>query len=193
MDILIALLVNFRDKGIVFIKTCCLLVLLCRDESIAQEISVKKRSIQDIKSVLNITERNYKLEAKRSKIKSTAENTTCHLAPVTPRKHAPHTVIRQGSVDVAQDPLQAVRLLVHRLGIASAANWDSVVEWPFQSSFKPFRARSLTLFLDWKQIHTWPFSHSMFLYNVMQTQCEFCLVFLATMKFCHLFRQCNRV
>lgn len=122
MDILIALLVNFRDKGIVFIKTCCLLVLLCRDESIAQEISVKKRSIQDIKSVLNITERNYKLEAKRSKIKSTAENTTCHLVPVTPRKHAPHTVIRQGSVDVTQDPLQAVRLLVHRLGIASAAN-----------------------------------------------------------------------
>ncbi|XP_044174469.1 abnormal spindle-like microcephaly-associated protein homolog isoform X2 [Acropora millepora] len=122
VDILIALLVNFRDKGIVFMKTCCLLVLLCRDESIAQEISVKKRSIQDIKSVLNITERNYKLEAKRSKIKSTAENTTCHLAPVTPRKHASHTVIRQGSVDVAQDPLQAVRLLVHRLGIASAAN-----------------------------------------------------------------------
>lgn len=122
MDILIALLVNFRDKGIVFIKTCSLLVLLCNDDSIAQEISVKKRSVQDIKSVLNITERNYKLEVKRNKIKSTAENTTCHLAPVTPRKHAPHTVIRHSSVDVAQDPLEAVRLLVHRLGIASAAN-----------------------------------------------------------------------
>lgn len=122
MDILIALLVNFRDKGIVFIKTCSLLVLLCNDDSIAQEISVKKRSVQDIKSVLNITERNYKLEVKRNKIKSTAENTTCHLVPVTPRKHAPHTVIPQSSVDVAQDPLEAVRLLVHRLGIASAAN-----------------------------------------------------------------------
>lgn len=122
MDILIALLVNFRDKGIVFIKTCHLLVLLCRDESIAQEINDKKKSVQDIKSVLNITERNYKLEAKRSKVKSTTDNTTCHLAPVTPRKHAPHAVTRQSSVDVAQDPLEAVRSLVHRLGIASVAD-----------------------------------------------------------------------
>ncbi|XP_068734820.1 abnormal spindle-like microcephaly-associated protein homolog [Montipora capricornis] len=125
VDTLIELLVNFRDKSIVFCKTCYLLVLLCRDASIALDIRNKKRIVHEIRSVHNITERNYKLEAKRNKFKSKVENITCHFAPPTPCKLTPYrgkkssAATWQSSVEVATDPLEAVRLLVRRLGLAA--------------------------------------------------------------------------
>lgn len=125
METLVELLVNFRDKSFVFSKTCCLLVVLCRDSSIAQDIRNMTKVVEDIKSVRNIAERNYKLEAKRNKIKSKVENTTCQLAPPTPCKHTPYKGNKpnalkwQRRVDIVQDPLEAVRLLVRRLGIVA--------------------------------------------------------------------------
>ena len=125
IETLIELLVNFRDKSFVFSKTCCLLVMLSRDSSIAQDIRNMTKVVEDIKSVRNIAERNHKLEAKRNKIKSKVENTTCQLAPPTPCKHTPYKGKKpnalkwQRRVDIVQDPLEAVRLLVRRLGIAA--------------------------------------------------------------------------
>ena len=125
IETLVELLVNFRDKSFVFSKTCCLLVMLSRDSSIAQDIRNMTKVVEDIKSVRNIAERNHKLEAKRNKIKSKVENTTCQLAPPTPCKHTPfkgkkpNALKWQRRVDIVQDPLEAVRLLVRRLGIAA--------------------------------------------------------------------------
>ena len=125
IETLVELLVNFRDKSFVFSKTCCLLVMLSRDSSIAQDIRNMTKVVEDIKSVRNIAERNHKLEAKRNKIKSKVENTTCQLAPPTPCKHTPYkgkkpnTLKWQSRVDIVQDPLEAVRLLVRRLGIVA--------------------------------------------------------------------------
>ena len=125
IETLVELLVNFRDKSFVFSKTCCLLVVLSRDSSIAQDIRNMTKVVEDIKSVRNIAERNHKLETKRNKIKSKVENTTCQLAPPTPCKHTPYKGKKpnalkwQRHVDIVQDPLEAVRLLVRRLGIVA--------------------------------------------------------------------------
>ena len=125
IETLVELLVNFRDKSFVFSKTCCLFVVLSRDSSIAQDIRNMTKVVEDIKSVRNIAERNHKLETKRNKIKSKVENTTCQLAPPTPCKHTPYKGKKpnalkwQRHVDIVQDPLEAVRLLVRRLGIVA--------------------------------------------------------------------------
>ena len=80
MDTWVELLANFRDKSFFFHKTCCLLVMLCRDLSVtqgrenegilAQDILNVTEIVEDIESVHNIAERNHQLEGKRSKIKS---------------------------------------------------------------------------------------------------------------------------
>lgn len=128
INTLVELLVNFRDKSFVFSKTCCLLVVLCRDSSITHDILNMTKIIEDIKSVHKIAERNHKLEAKRNKIRSKVEKTTCLLAPSTPCKHTPYkgkkpnTFKWQRQVDVVQDPLEAVRLLVRRLCLVSVVD-----------------------------------------------------------------------
>lgn len=123
IDTLVELLVNFRDKNFVFSKTCCLLDVLCRDSSIAQDIRNMTKIVEDIKSVHKIAERNHKLEIKRNKIKSKVDKTTCQLAPPTPCKYTPYKGKKpnalkwQRRVDVVQDPLEAVRMLARRLGL----------------------------------------------------------------------------
>lgn len=115
---MVELLANFRDKTFVFSKTCCLLVVLCRDSSIAQEILNMTKIVEDIKSVHNIAERNHRLEAKRNKIKSKVDKNTCQLAPPTPYKGKKSNSLKwQRRMDMVQDPLEAVRLLVRRLGL----------------------------------------------------------------------------
>lgn len=107
--------------------------MLSRDSSIAQDIREMTKVVEDIKSVRNIAERNHKLEAKRNKIKSKVENTTCQLAPPTPCKHTPYKGKKpnalkwQRRVDIVQDPLEAVRLLVRRLGIVAVDEWNAIV------------------------------------------------------------------
>jgi len=123
IDTLVELLVNFRDKNFVFSKTCCLLDVLCRDSSIAQDIRNMTKIVEVIKSVHKIAERNHKLEIKRNKIKSKVDKTTCQLAPPTPCKYTPYKGKKpnalkwQRRVDVVQDPLEAVRMLARRLGL----------------------------------------------------------------------------
>ena len=79
---------------------------------------------EDIKSVHKIAERNHRLEAKRNKIKSQEDKNACQLAPPTPCKHTPYkgkksnAIKRQRRLDMVQDPLEAVRLLVRKLGLA---------------------------------------------------------------------------
>lgn len=79
--------------------------------------------VEDIKSVHNIAERNHRLETKRNMIKSKADNTICQLAPPTPCKATPCKAKKSNSLkwqrrlDMVQDPLEAVRLLVRRLGL----------------------------------------------------------------------------
>ena len=81
--------------------------------------------VEDIKSVHHIAERNHKMETKRNNIKSKLDKTTCQLAPPTPCKHTPYKGKKpnmlkwQRRMDVVQDPLEAVRLLVRRLGLAA--------------------------------------------------------------------------
>lgn len=97
--------------------------MLCRDSSIAQEILNMTKLVDDIKSIHNIAERNHRLEAKRSKIKSKTDQNVCQLAPPTPYKHTPYKGKKPNSLkwqrrlDTVQDPLEAVRLLVRRLGL----------------------------------------------------------------------------
>ncbi|XP_020629211.1 abnormal spindle-like microcephaly-associated protein homolog isoform X2 [Orbicella faveolata] len=123
IDTLVELLANFRDKSVIFSKTCCLLVLLCRDSSIAREILNMKKIVEDIKSVHNIAERNHRLETKRNMMKSKSDNTISQLAPPTPCKATPYKARKSNSLkwqrrlDMVQDPLEAVRLLVRGLGL----------------------------------------------------------------------------
>ena len=97
--------------------------MLCRDSAIAQEILNMTKIVEDIKSVHNIAERNHRLEAKRSMIKSKTAKTVCQLAPPTPCKQTPYKGKKPNSLkwhrrlDMVQDPLEAVRLLVRKLGL----------------------------------------------------------------------------
>ncbi|PFX15185.1 Abnormal spindle-like microcephaly-associated protein-like [Stylophora pistillata] len=116
IETLVELLANFRDKTALFAKTCCLLVVLCRDSSITQHILNMAKTIEDIKSVHKIAERNHRLEAKRNKVN---EKSACQFAPPTPYKGKKSNPVKwQRRLDMVQDPLEAVRLLVRKLGLA---------------------------------------------------------------------------
>lgn len=72
--------------------------------------------VEDIKSVHKIAERNHRLEAKRNKVN---ERSTCQLAPPTPYKGKKFNSVKwQQRLNMVQDPLEAVRLLVKKLGLA---------------------------------------------------------------------------
>ncbi|CAH3024578.1 unnamed protein product [Porites evermanni] len=123
IDTLVHLLVNLRDKSFIFSKTCCLLVVLCSDSSIVQDIRNMQKITEDIKGVHSITERNHKLETKRNVMKSKVDKTMNQLPPPTPCKHTPfkgkksHKVKWQNRLDLVLDPLEAVRLLVRKLDL----------------------------------------------------------------------------
>ena len=78
--------------------------------------------VQDtIRSIYNITERKYKLEAKKNKAKSRMSMTQpLPMVPPTPCKFTPHKPRRDWSkwlerVSATQDPLQAVKCLLKML------------------------------------------------------------------------------
>lgn len=74
------------------------------------------KTIEDIKSVHKIAERNHRLEAKRNKVN---EKSACQFAPPTPYKGKKSNPVKwQRRLDMVQDPLEAVRLLVRKLGLA---------------------------------------------------------------------------
>ena len=88
-----------------------------------------RKIVEDIKSVHNIAERNHRLEAKRSKIKSKTDKSICQSVPATPCKHTPYKGKKSNSLkwqrrlDMVQDPLEAVRLLVRSLGLVGHNEW----------------------------------------------------------------------
>lgn len=83
--------------------------------------------VEDIKSVHKIAERNHRLEAKRNKVN---ERSTCQLAPPTPYKGKKFNSVKwQQRLNMVQDPLEAVRLLVKKLGLAPLDEWRIILSF----------------------------------------------------------------
>ena len=123
MDTLVELLTNFRDKAAIFSTTCRLLAVLCRDSAISEDLLIKTKTVDSIRTIHSLVERKYKLETKRNTMKSMTERSACPRPNATPCKHTPHKAKTANGlqwkepVDVVGNPLEAVRSLVRCLDL----------------------------------------------------------------------------
>lgn len=111
---LVELLSIYREKGVIFTKTCTLLGLLCSDPSRSKEILSMKKVVDKLRSIHALTIRKYKMNENRAAM----ERRTSERKYVTRQGSYslhPSWCARRDSLCEINDPLQAITYIMDNL------------------------------------------------------------------------------
>ncbi|XP_041377587.1 abnormal spindle-like microcephaly-associated protein homolog [Gigantopelta aegis] len=119
--ILVELMAVYRDKGLIFSKTCTLLGILALDTNTRNDIASQSKVVEKIQTIHFLTLRKHSIDEEQRvrRAKLAAQKTfNCTLPLPTPSKQRlirPEWALRRNSFEGIQDPLMAINFVMENL------------------------------------------------------------------------------